>query len=87
MASGGTRETHFDSRQAIEHGMVEVALPVFEPQDMDRPPHCHPTENQQSFPDALSQRTGVGVAKQAAQGDAEGEYHEAAAKCSRRYPL
>jgi hypothetical protein len=76
----------WDTREPLQHGMIQVTLPVLEQQDFDRTPHCHPTENQQTLPEALNECPLLEVAEQTAQPETAGEYDRGNRECKASNP-
>ena len=75
----------WDTRQPLQHGMIQVTLPVLEQQDFDRTPHRNPTENQQALLEALNECP-LDVAQQAAQPETPGEYAQGGDECEASNP-
>jgi hypothetical protein len=75
-----------DSREAHQRGMAQVAFPELEQQDIDRTPHQHSTENQQTLFEAFREHSLLDVAQQAPQHDSAGEYGKGNGECEASNP-
>lgn len=70
-----------DTRQPLQHGMIQVTLPVLPEQDFHRTPHDHPTENQETLTQPLNECRRLDGAQQTAQPEAAGEYAQSEREC------